>query len=470
MDQVLVGIASIPQRASSLERVLESLAPQADRVHVALNGYDVQPDFLYRFENVSWTLNGPDNLGDAEKFAKIDDWCGYIATCDDDILYPHDYIATLVAGIERYGRETLVSFHGGTTQGFSERSHGAATVKRLPCLQELAEDDVNVNAVGTGVLGWHSDFVPLWRGVFRTPNMADVYLACHAHRFAIPMVVLAHRQGWLKNIQPPGPSIYEGNRHADGTVFDTRAERKRELDSIDWTQPPRRPKVRVSVATHEREELLWNLLTDLEASSIPVHVAVYQDPGMQWYEHGRQLAVHHEWEWHRMVRKLGREQHWKLVTQEMQGCMNDAADYFVFLPDDVRLERHAIAKAIDTWRRLDDPSTLTLWRLREHEDQTNWTGRKPVELEHAFEVFHVDGIYLCQRRTLEELGFTCPRPPRDWYRRFKSSGVGRQMSITMHKNGKRMYRVKKSLAIPVRDVPSMMNPDCDDRLHPWVAL
>ena len=45
-EQVLVGIASIPEREASLEQVVRALAPQADRIQVSLNGYERIPAFL----------------------------------------------------------------------------------------------------------------------------------------------------------------------------------------------------------------------------------------------------------------------------------------------------------------------------------------------------------------------------------------------------------------------------------------
>ncbi len=189
----MAGIASIPERADSLERVLASIAPQVDEIQLSLNDYTEPPAFLADFPNVRATIRAA-NGGDAEKFAAVDNWDGYVVTIDDDLVYPPDYVETLIAGIERYGRCRAVSFHGGTTAGYSAKVHGAATIKRLHCLATVAADDLDVNAVGTGVLGWHTECVPIWRDLFQTPNMADVYLSCHAHRFGIPLAVLAHEQ------------------------------------------------------------------------------------------------------------------------------------------------------------------------------------------------------------------------------------------------------------------------------------
>jgi hypothetical protein len=469
-DRVMVGIASIPERASSLERVLAALTPQADKIFVSLNGYRTPPAFLERFPNVEASIR-PVNGGDAEKFAAVDDWDGYVATCDDDILYPADYIATLVAGIERYGRQTIVGFHGGKTFGFNGAAI-AATHKQIRCLGELAADDTDVNVLGTGVLGFHTDGIPMWRGVFAYPNMADVHLACHAHMFAIPMVALAHRAGWLKNICPPGPSIYESNRRGDRSIRDTTANREAELARFDWSSPPTRPRVRISVATCQRGHLLPALLDDLERRKqwLDLDVAIYEDPARSDYTAALKRATDRGWSWFRFPKRLGREGHHQLVSRELADCRDVDADWFVFTPDDVRLGRYAIAQAIDTWQRLDDPATLTLWRLKDHEGQPNWTGLVPVQRDHAWEIFHVDGNYLCRRPTLECLNYRCPPIPAN-RRRATSSGVGRAMSLHLHHAGKRMYRVNNSLSVPLYPAEiSVMNPDANDRPYEGISL
>lgn len=196
---------------------------------------------------------------------------------------------------------------------------------------------------------------------------------------------------------------------------------------------------------------------------------MYEDPSDADYTAARARSEKNGWGWLMMPERLGKAGHWQLVDAELADARACDADWFVFLPDDVRLVRHAIARAIDTWDRLDDPATLTLWRLKDHEGQPNWTGILPVEHEHGWEVFHVDGIYLCRRDTLEHLGFRCP-PPRARRGRGASSGVGRAMSSLLHAGGRRMYRVSQSLAIPVAGEASVMNPDVRDRRYQWVAL
>lgn len=468
-DQVLVGMASIPERVESMKRAVGSLVRQADKVAVSLNGYQEIPAFLAKWPNVEATVRGSAG-GDAEKFAAVDEWDGYMATCDDDLLYPNDYIAKLVDGVERYDRAAAVSFHGGSTEGWTHRSC-AASVKRIRCLGVLRHDDEDVNVVGTGTMGWHTDRVPVWRAAFRHANMADVQMACLGHLLGLKFVCLQHRARWLLDICPPeGPRIYEANRDNLDGPQNTRVPRYEELTRVDWTVAPARPKVRVSVATCSRPEKLLDLLEDLarEGRWADLEVCVYEDPTPCDYTLAREFCDQQGWRWHRFPDRLGKRQHWQLVNRELRDASWSQTDWFLFLPDDVRLVRYAIPKAIYTWDRLEDPVTLTLWRLAAFEGSPSWTGRKPVARGDATETFHVDGLYLCRREALETLRFQVPdvganRSPE------LSSGVGAWMSKQLHAKRKRMYRVDESLALPNDDGVSVMNPE--DRVRfPAVAL
>lgn len=468
-ELVLIGVASIPEREHTLRRVLTSLAPQADRVHVALNDYDHTPRWLSHFPNVTSELTGPDNLGDAEKFRAVADHDGIVLTCDDDIRYPAGYIAETVAALDRWpGR--AVSHHGGTTYGWNG-SDVAASHKRIRCLHDQPEDDPDVNVLGTGTLAYRTRDVAVWPEVFRTPNMADVWFALHGQQLGIGMVGARHRAKWLRDICPPvgdGRRIYDANRNRDGSKCDTTEWRERVARSSEWVVDPPRPRVHVSVATCRRPELLLELLGDLEreAQWVDLSVTVFQDGPGGDYTAARELCEGHGWEWRSFALNQGRRFHYRLVNTEFQAAKGTDADWFLFMPDDVRLKRHAIPKGIVTWHRLEDPATLTLWRLQSLEGLSNWTGEKPVQRDGATEIFHVDGFHLCRRATLELLDWQVGKVRTQYT---TGSGVGSKISKRLHFAGARMYRVDESLAVSNDGGVSVMNGD-ERELHPAVAL
>lgn len=473
-DPVLVGVASIPEREASLHEVVAALSPQCQVMHVSLNRYPAVPAWMASYGNVVPTLVDGDGGGDAEKFAAVDDWDGYVVTCDDDIGYPRDYVADLLAGIARHTPATVVGYHGGTTLGWNG-SAVAASHKRIRCLGDLAADDTDVNVMGTGVTAYDARHVPVWRDVFRHAFMADVQFACHLRTMGARMAALRHQAGWLTDICPMGgPRIYEAQRgRGDFQHLDTSDLRAQEIRRFDWTRPaPGRPRVRVSVSTCGRPWMAADLLADLarEARWVDMEVGVYEDPAEVRVPYTDAKAIqqaHRHWTWTRFPHRLGRLNYWQLVDRQMRDARQSNADWYVFLPDDVRLVRHAIPRAISTWLRLTDPATLTLWRLQSLEGKSNWTGMHPVPGDHdSTEIFHVDGCYLAQRPMLEAMRFRCTDPQ---HPHPTGSGVGRLMSRRLHKLGHRMYRVDRSLVVSAGNGVSIMNPD--ERLrHPTVTL
>ncbi len=231
---------------------------------------------------------------------------------------------------------------------------------------------------------------------------------------------------------------------------------------------PPRPRVHVSVATCRRPELLLELLGDLERESqwIDMSVMVFQDGLSGDYSEARGFCDERGWGWHSFRVNNGRRRHHVVVDAEFEHARKTEADWFVFMPDDVRLNRHALPKAIVTWHRLEDPATLTLWRLRSLEGLSNWTGQRPVQRDGASEIFHVDGFYLCRRPTLELLDWQVGRVRPQGV---TGSGVGSRISKRLHLAGARMYRVDSSLAVNNDGGVSVMNAN-ERELHPAVAL
>jgi FkbM family methyltransferase len=203
---VTASLASVPARERALARVVGALLPQVDSLRVYLNGYVTTPAFLDDPRIVVAHSSDHGDRGDAGKFFWAGEVDGYHLHCDDDIEYPPDYVAELIAGIERYGRGAVVGFHGAT---LPERVVTYYRSRRpFPCSQALGAD-TPVHVLGTGVAGYHSSAIRVAPADFRSPNMADIWFALLGQRQQVPFVCLAHRQGWLRE-QPGcnGDSIY----------------------------------------------------------------------------------------------------------------------------------------------------------------------------------------------------------------------------------------------------------------------
>jgi len=197
----IVGIASIPSRREMLIKVVGSLSPQADIVHVALNGYTEIPKELDSFGNVECEILD-NSLGDSAKFLHADIPDVVYFGCDDDLIFPIGYCDYLQQGMEKYNG--LVSLHG---RKYLPRSHFKQWVGNYRCLNNVSED-VHVNLVGSGVCCFSTNRLKLHISDFKTPNMADCYLSRTASLQGIPMMVLAHKCNYLRYLYPVG-TIWE---------------------------------------------------------------------------------------------------------------------------------------------------------------------------------------------------------------------------------------------------------------------
>jgi hypothetical protein len=199
-------MATITGREALRGIAVNSILPQVDRLIVA----------------------DGDDRGDQAKFIGCehapDDviWIGV----DDDLIYPPDYVETLVAGLDRYPG-SIVSFHG-----WKMNEAGECYAENYRCLERVA-DDAPVHVAGTGVCAFRLDTIRPVMADFESVN-ADVWLAVRAQERGIPRVVLAHPSYWIGYAQLPGKrgvteedpdqplaqSLYTHTRYQTGTQLD----------------------------------------------------------------------------------------------------------------------------------------------------------------------------------------------------------------------------------------------------------
>jgi hypothetical protein len=194
-ERITASLATIPSRRHAVVHAIDSLFPQVDEVVVYVNG-EMEP--LPERPGLRVIMGGPD-LGDAGKFAPVPTE-GYHLACDDDLYYPPDYAEATIRGIERYGRKAVVSWHGGVILGPVESYYRGGRSPYFACLRDVAGDNP-VNVPGTGVLGYHVSTVPSpGTEPFRNGYMADIWMALYLQARAVPVVVLAHRAGWIRHL------------------------------------------------------------------------------------------------------------------------------------------------------------------------------------------------------------------------------------------------------------------------------
>jgi len=196
-DRVYACISSIPERGHLLTKTIESIINQVDGVYLYLNDYDLKS--AKRLRDISpdkiCFVIGDNKLGDAHKFHWADKLKGFMLTLDDDLIYPPDYVEKVVAGIEKYNRLAVVTFHGRLFK-FPIADYATSHVWFVTFKDEL-HTDLFAHAGGTGCMGWHSDTISPTMNDFPSPNMADTHFAILAQKKKVPICVLAHKSNWI---------------------------------------------------------------------------------------------------------------------------------------------------------------------------------------------------------------------------------------------------------------------------------
>lgn len=189
VEMVTVQIASIPDRVEMLGKVIESLLPQVDKLNVFLNLYPSTPECCMvggvRFTHLD------NEKGDAAKIYGLKDIKGYIFLCDDDLLYPPDYVENMVNKLQAYNNAIILTNHGRIMR---EKPVGNSYTDRVAAYRcrekETYEGYLDIG--GTGVMAWHSScFFPDYNRVTKR-NMLDIWIAKFAKEQKVNIIHNPH--------------------------------------------------------------------------------------------------------------------------------------------------------------------------------------------------------------------------------------------------------------------------------------
>jgi hypothetical protein len=214
---IIACFASIAPRQRQLVRAVQSIIGQVDRVFIYLNGWgEPWPGLWHNADKITWRFSvtsrwvgseGKFWWSDAAKFREhgltgVESYFG----CDDDILYPDDYVTRMRMALERYPGD-LVGVHGARIR---EPVRGYHECLDLRCgFEKALKTDQQVHLLGTGTVAFEPE---RWRGQlgfddFIVPNMADLWLALRARAAQRRLWSIARPAKWLKALPTHGYSI-----------------------------------------------------------------------------------------------------------------------------------------------------------------------------------------------------------------------------------------------------------------------
>lgn len=200
----IVGIASTPNRIEGLKDTIKCLSPQVDHIYVWLNGYEKIPPI--KETNVTFHLS-PINEGAIAKLKILElikENNFYYFTCDDDIIYPPNYVEH---NLSIYEPGSIQSSHAKIFPPFPISSYAHNDISGFYFGSEI-NHKTPVHIIGTGVSLMDSNVAKnINYKEFATPNMLDIWVSCWAQQTQTPLYVVPHPQSWLI----PNPIIDQTN-------------------------------------------------------------------------------------------------------------------------------------------------------------------------------------------------------------------------------------------------------------------
>lgn len=190
------GMASIPSRADTLPRVLASIVPQVERLHLFLHGYDAIPDAA-RHPRIVPVLAPRDTpwraSGRLYGLAQEPGPCLY-CTFDDDILYPEGYVERLARALVRHEGNAVVGFHAHNY--LPPHESYIRDRQRFPFVKRKLFE-ARVDELGAGTLAFVSSRLPMDPRRWKHGDLDDIMIAQEADKAGLKRMVLPRRRHYI---------------------------------------------------------------------------------------------------------------------------------------------------------------------------------------------------------------------------------------------------------------------------------
>lgn len=210
--------ASLPQRVNILKKAVASILPQVDKMQVVLNNFNYNPEFLHH-PKIS-ILHSNNIYEDGSRFIDIDKAPeGYVIVFDDDIIYPPNYVQTL---IKQWEPNTMVTPMGKILRPRPIKNYYKDIALSLRTFDDVSQKYV-VDVPGACGILWHNKEIKVSINDFPIPN-GDVCLAKFCKDNRVYPLVIPHKSDWLKSIwhevPKATPSIYGKYKNNDKILTD----------------------------------------------------------------------------------------------------------------------------------------------------------------------------------------------------------------------------------------------------------
>jgi hypothetical protein len=196
---IIANVATYPARFGSRRVALDSIAKQVDVLNIVLNEYSEIPTDLIGLDNAKFLLPDVD-FKDVGKFIFDGNDDDDVFLCDDDIIYPSDYVSWMMKVAEDTQLSNFVlGLHGVT---YSDYYDGRKRSGRcVHVFHHALEANIRVNQLGTGTVYIKGKNIPSMEMMKGSGGFVDIRFARIMFDSCIPQVCIARPENWLKEIQ-----------------------------------------------------------------------------------------------------------------------------------------------------------------------------------------------------------------------------------------------------------------------------
>ena len=211
-DTIHATLTGYPDRTGPLKRCIESLVGQVDTLHVFLNGFDDIPGFLEHEKIFITRSQDFGDLGECGKYYWTDDLEGYHFICSDRLVYPGNYVSTMIPKMEGHERKAVIGA-GGFVIRTPFRNFSDSTV--FLSERQLIAKETPVSIINDQALAYHSSTIKVSRHYFYQPWLSAFWFSIIGKEQHIPLICCDHPVDWI--VSSPEAEIGKNEGIGPGT-------------------------------------------------------------------------------------------------------------------------------------------------------------------------------------------------------------------------------------------------------------
>lgn len=203
-EHISIHISTMLSRKEGLDDTLRSLLSNTvipNKIHIYLNDYKDVSDFIKQkhSEGVVILYFAPKgDLKDTGRLYTSEGETGYIFLCDDDLIYPADYIETMINQIEFNQRNVIITAHGSRLRFPVKNYYDDRIV--FKCLNHVPKSEW-VHVPGSGVSAWHSSTFSIdiekTKDIIGVNCFSDLWIAIQAQFSEVAILCIGHPAKWI---------------------------------------------------------------------------------------------------------------------------------------------------------------------------------------------------------------------------------------------------------------------------------